>query len=126
VGTPFHNAAAIKGVGVDCVRFLIEVLASCGLLERFEPAEYPANWHLHEDRERYLERIGDFCDPVQEPLRVGDVLLYRLGRCVAHGALYIGQDQVVHAAGREVMVDRVDAPTLATRYAGAWRLRCLR
>lgn len=45
--TPYHHAARIKGVGVDCAQFLIAVYAATGLIDDFTPDRYPPDWHLH-------------------------------------------------------------------------------
>lgn len=38
-------------------------------------------------------------DEVKEgsPLKIGDFLLYQYGRCISHGAIYIGKGLVIHA-----------------------------
>ena len=30
-------------------------------------------------------------------MKVGDFILFQYGRCISHGAIYIGNNQVVHA-----------------------------
>ena len=53
-GTAYHHNAAIMGAGIDCARILIETFAGAGLIERFDPGYYAADWHLHRGEERYL------------------------------------------------------------------------
>lgn len=127
IGTPYHHAAGIKGVGADCVWLLIRVFQSCGLLEtNFDAGDYPRDWHLHRSQELYLAGIKANCLPAAEPWGVGDILTYRFGRCVSHGGIYIGAGKIVHAlAGREVEVADIANPLLATRFAGGWRLKWL-
>ena len=38
-------------------------------------------------------------DEVKEgaPLEIGDFMLYQYGRCISHGAIYIGKGLVIHA-----------------------------
>jgi hypothetical protein len=57
IGTPYHNCADIKGVGVDCGMLLVRVYCDLGLVPRFDPRPYTAQWHLHRDDERYLDGL---------------------------------------------------------------------
>jgi len=40
IGTPYHNCADIKGVGVDCGMLLVRVFVDLGLVEPFDPRPY--------------------------------------------------------------------------------------
>jgi cell wall-associated NlpC family hydrolase len=125
VGTPWHHAARVKGVGVDCGQLLIAVFQAVGMLEKdFSPGFYPPDWMLHSangGNEFYLKMLEDRCDRVGGVWQVGDVLTYRRGRAVAHSAVYIGQGEMVHAGLDGVLREPVRNDH---RFAGAWRLRC--
>ncbi len=86
VGTPYHNCADIKGVGVDCGMLLVRVFVDSGLCPPFDPRPYPIDWHLHRSDERYLGFIFDHGCEVAEP-QPGDVMVLRYGRSYAHGGV---------------------------------------
>ena len=86
-----HQApcADIKGVGVDCALILMRIYADVGLIEFVDPRPYDPQWHLHHAEERYiawLVRMG--AQRVQTPA-VGDVALFRWGRCFSHGGVVV-------------------------------------
>lgn len=98
IGTPYHNCADIKGVGVDCGMLLVRVFCDLGLIEKFDPRPYPPDWHLHHAEERYLAFVRRFGKPVEAP-RSGDVAMFKYGRCAAHGGIVTGSSPltIVHA-----------------------------
>ena len=98
IGTPYHHAADIKGVGVDCAMILVRVFCDLGLVEPFDPRPYTRDWFVHRDEERYMGHLLDRAREVEDPLP-GDVMLFRIGRCFAHGGIVSGIDplRLVHA-----------------------------
>lgn len=86
IRTPYHHAADIKGVGVDCAMLLVRVYVDLGLVEPFDPRPYPRDWMLHRSEERYLGFLLARSSEVKEA-GVGDVILFRFGRCYAHGGI---------------------------------------
>lgn len=86
IGTPFHHGAELKGVGVDCGFLILRVFADLGIVEPFRPAPYTPDWHLHRDEERYLDALLARSTEVSSP-RLGDVALFRVGRCYSHGGI---------------------------------------
>jgi cell wall-associated NlpC family hydrolase len=86
IGTPYHNCADIRGVGVDCGMLLVRVFVDTGLCEPFDPRPYPIDWHLHRGDERYLGFVFDRSREVTEP-QPGDVIVLRYGRSYAHGGI---------------------------------------
>lgn len=102
IGTPHVNNAKVKGIGVDCGMLLIAALEDSGTIKKddIKIKPYSNEWHLHRDEEWFKSYVEQYCDKVDD-LQVGDFLLYQYGRCVSHGAVYIGNNTVVHA-----LVDR--------------------
>ncbi len=98
IGTPYHHAADVKGVGVDCAMLLVRVYCDLGLTEPFDPRPYTRDWFLHRDEERYLGFLLARSVQVGTP-GPGDVFLFRIGRCFAHGGIVVRDDPltVVHA-----------------------------
>lgn len=101
--TPYHHRAHLKGVGVDCAWLLIEVYASLGMIERFDPGEYPMDWMMHRDEERYLHWVEQYGRRVDVP-QPGDIAVWRFGRTFSHGAIVTEWPRVIHAYRRNGMV----------------------
>jgi NlpC/P60 family putative phage cell wall peptidase len=102
IGTPYHHRANILGAGVDCARLLIEVYAAAGVIDWFDPGDYPPDWHLHRSEERYvavIERFAAEFDPVTTPVQPADVLVWRYGRTFSHGGVVTGQPGASPATG---------------------------
>jgi cell wall-associated NlpC family hydrolase len=95
-GTPWHHAANIKGAGVDCGYFPLEVYAACGLILPSVVDAYPADWALHRDEERYLAVVERYCRPVDVPLPA-DIVVYQYGRSYSHGGIVIEWPRIIHA-----------------------------
>jgi cell wall-associated NlpC family hydrolase len=105
IGTPYHNCADIKGVGVDCGMLLVRVFVDLNLCAPFDPRPYPVDWHLHRSEERYLGFIFDRGAEVVQPLP-GDVMVFRYGRCYSHGGIVTAAAplRIVHAYHQAGMV----------------------
>lgn len=113
IGTPFRDCADVKGPNgaVDCAMLLVRCYVDAGHLAPFDPRPYPPRWHLHKDRERFLEWVEDELGGrrIESP-RLGDVVIWQFGRCFSHGAILINSEEVVHAYShaRQCIVSRLD------------------
>ena len=126
IGTPFRDCADVKGPAgaVDCAMLLVRCYVDTGRLPPFDPRPYPPRWHLHKDRERFLEWVeeklgGRRIDPGSSPgPRLGDVVIWQFGRCFSHGAILINSVEVVHAYAhaRMCITSRLDEHPL--KYVG--------
>ncbi len=100
IGTPYQHAADVKGPkgGVDCAMLLVRVYCDLGLVEAFDPRPYTRDWMLHRDEERYLGFLLARSRQVERP-GAGDIVLFRVGRCYAHGGIVSKTDPltIVHA-----------------------------
>lgn len=98
IGTPHVNGAKVKGKGVDCGMLLIAALEDAGAINpgEIKVKPYSNQWHLSHGEEWFLHYVQKYCDRVHVPRR-GDFLLYQYGRCISHGAVYVGDDTVCHA-----------------------------
>lgn len=122
LGTPYHHHANIKGAGVDCAQFLIEVFHRIGAIPRIDVGDYPADWHLHRGDEQYLKWIEQYAVKVEKP-QMGDILLFKFGRCVSHGAILMDDDTVIHSYFRQgVVMTRLTDAELAGRMDSCWSL----
>jgi hypothetical protein len=98
IGTPYHHAADVRGQGVDCAMLLVRVFCDLGLVEPFDPRPYTKDWFLHRDEERYMGQLLVRAGTVSNP-GLGDVMLFRIGRCFAHGGIVTNVEplRIVHA-----------------------------
>lgn len=120
LGTPYHHAANVKGVGVDCAMLLVEVFRAVGLVAAdFDPRPYPRAWYLHRDEERFMGFLLDQSQRTEDP-QAGDVVLYRFGRTASHGAILIDDDYVIHAYQPAGKVEIVERRSLAERLDSYW------
>jgi cell wall-associated NlpC family hydrolase len=111
IGTPYHNCADIRGVGVDCGMLLVRVFVDAGLCAPFDPRPYPVDWHLHRSEERYLGFIFDRTREI-DLAQPGDVMVLRYGRCYSHGGIVTKSSPltIVHAyyPARRVLEEAVE------------------
>jgi cell wall-associated NlpC family hydrolase len=101
IGTPYIARACVKGSGVDCAYLLVGVYSAVGLMPKLDIGTYPVEWHMHRGEELYLDRLPEYCDPVErgEP---ADIVMFRIGRTVSHsGVLLDVPGQFVHAWSRD-------------------------
>ncbi len=127
IGTPYHHAADVKGHGVDCAMLLVRVFCDLGFVEKFDPRPYTRDWFLHRSEERYLETLLGSAEEIRSP-SIGDIALFRLGRCFAHGGIVSKSDPltIIHAysgVGRVTEGRISQFPDLvgrATRFASHW------
>jgi hypothetical protein len=107
LGTKFHDHARVKGAGVDCAQILLATFEEAGLIPPTNVGPYSAQFFLHSAEERYLGWVSKFAHEITlERVRHGDIALYKIGRCYAHGAIVVkpGWPHIIHAhAGGKVV-----------------------
>lgn len=97
VGTPFHDGGRLKGVGVDCAMLLAEVFAEAGLIPHQDIETYSPQWMLHRDEPLFEDYVRKHGHEVVTP-GIGDIVLYRIGRSFAHGAIVAAwPGAIIHA-----------------------------
>jgi cell wall-associated NlpC family hydrolase len=124
VGTPFRDCGDVKGGAVDCAMLLVRAFVDTGHLAPFDPRPYPPRWHLHKDRERFLEWVEErfgarrLFPGSARGLSPGYIVIWQFGRCFSHGAIVINSEEVVHAYAhaRMCVVSRLDEHPL--RFVG--------
>lgn len=131
LGTKYHHAACVKRSGsdlggVDCAQIIKAVFVDVGLIEHFDEGDYPPDWMQHRSEERYLSFVTDRADLVGVP-QPGDVALYKVGRCFAHGAIVVDWPLIIHASNRDREVVLADGTQgwLADRAVQFWRAKGL-
>jgi cell wall-associated NlpC family hydrolase len=107
MGTMYHHMGRIKisrdaegnildRGAVDCAQILYLVYSNLGLIELPPLEVYPPDWNMHRSAERYMEKVFGYAHEVETPLP-GDVVLYKFGRCFAHGGIVTEWPYIVHA-----------------------------
>ena len=123
LGTGYHHHARIKGVGVDCAQLLIGVFSACGLVPAIETGHYPVDWHMHRSEEMFSGWLARYAKLAQDPMRAGDIVLWRFGRTFSHGSIHVGNDLLVHAyVRRGVIVSRIGEEPLDGRAMQHWSM----
>lgn len=132
IGTPFKAHQAVKGVAADCVCMTAEIMVACGLIAGYEFPRYSLDWAKHHDRSLVIEWL-DACPQVQrmpdgdpEQLRgvarLGDVLGFKIGRCVHHAGVMLGGREFLNSIeGARVTRCRLDDSTWAKRLNCVYR-----
>ena len=115
LGTPYHDLACVKGVGVDCGQLIIGVAKALGLLDpAWRCPAYSPERHLHQRSDMMsglLDACG--CTPVAwEDKQPGDVLTFRFGLVVSHAAFLLPGNELVHAV--------VDKGVIRQPLQGSW------
>lgn len=126
LNTPYHHRARAKGAGVDCAMILIGIFANVGLIKEFEPDEYPRDWMLHREEDRFRATVRLHADQITlAEVQPGDVALYLVGKCYAHGAVVVGWPVILHADSRfsKVTLAEGDQGWLAGRAVEFYRMR---
>lgn len=101
--TPYHHRGRVRGAGVDCAMLPAEVYHACGLIPHLEPEHYPIDWALHRSDERYLGWVTQHAHRVEAP-GLGDLVLFKVGRCFSHSAIIVGWPTIIHAMTKEGVV----------------------
>jgi len=123
IHTPYHHAADVKGVGVDCAMILIRIYSKLGHIPMdVDPRPYPQHWYLHHDEERYLGWIWKYAEKVDVPLP-GDIALYRFGRTISHGGIIMDDKTLLHADAHAKKVELCWLATMANRFEGYWSIK---
>ena len=126
LNTPFCARAAVKGAGVDCVRLTAELMVACGLIRGYEFPRYSLDWARHRDRSIVLEWLAA-CPQVAlvpdgEPAQIGDVVGFKVGRCVHHVGVVLDPPLFINAIeGARVSISQLNDSTWAKRLACLYR-----
>jgi cell wall-associated NlpC family hydrolase len=99
IGTPYHQNAMLKGVGVDCATLLALAFQDAGVRPPISIGNYSSQWHLHSDEPLYEKAIiENGCRLTDAPV-IGDIVLYFQGRQFAHGGIISALEplSVIHA-----------------------------
>lgn len=123
IGTPWRHQARVLGAGVDCGQILAAVFEKAGVLPHVDPGDYPRDFMLHADEERFLGLVELYARRIEGRPAPGDIALFRYGKVLSHGAIVIRWPTIVHAyvkAGQVVLDDAEANKDLEHRLEGCW------
>jgi len=126
IGTPYEHQASCKGAGADCLGLLRGVWRELHGMEPERPGAYTPDLSEADGVERLLPAARRHMAEVTVA-RAGDVLLFRLGRCVVkHVAILsddrVGAEKIIHAYSGRGVVESPLTPAWARRIAGRFRI----
>ena len=123
IGTKWIHGQALKGVGTDCVHFLIAIAKTFNWIpQNYKPPVYNQDWALHNEESILLKELEKFCYKIESPFQVGDVLTFIFGKCVSHAGIYIGDNKMVHAYIRRGVVES-SIEHYKKYFHSAWRIK---
>lgn len=100
VGTPFIPHASVRGVGVDCVHLVGDILREAGLVSDYKFHAYRCDAGMHQEESGVIEWLmlrQDFVRTDGSRIQAGDVLTFRVGRVAHHVGLAVGPARFIHA-----------------------------
>ena len=99
LGTPFHDGAQLRGVGIDCANLLAATYTEAGLVPHVDIAPYSPQFMLHRDDPLFESYVRRFAHEIPEAeVQMGDIVLYKVGRSFAHGAIIVEwPNKIIHA-----------------------------
>jgi cell wall-associated NlpC family hydrolase len=96
--TKYIPHGQLKGVGCDCATFILCVYRTIGLIPEIDPGAYAIDEHLHTETTKYVDAILKYSDEItEEEARPGDLVLFRVAKAFAHGAIITAFPTVIHS-----------------------------
>lgn len=121
IGTPYKHFKMEKGIGADCCLFIAYCLEKVGIIKDSEFDRPVRFWHRYLQKEYLLECINDMIDNKVDNKRYvikkvndskiirGDILIFNLlSKLSNHMAIYLNNDFVINAYGKEVCIMEYD------------------
>ena len=122
-GTRWIHGQCVKGVGVDCVRFVCAIGRYAGWVPKnYSVPVYEIDWALHNEVSMLESEIRKFADRIGSPFRPGDILLFIYGKCASHAGIYIGDNKMVHSYRGQGVVES-SLSHYVKSFHSAWRPR---
>jgi len=97
LGTPFHHQGRLKGVGLDCAGFIVELAKECNLY--VDKVEDLTGYSRVPDGKSLREVLvkGTRCEKSISDLKAGDIILMKFLKEPQHLGLYMPNNQIIHA-----------------------------
>ena len=84
---------------------------------------------LNEEKniEEVIKSVKSVCDEVEGSPQPGDIVLYKIGKCVSHGAIVVEWPTIIHSyIHLGVILQDGTKGSLARRIAGFFRMKRLK
>ena len=128
LNTPFRHHCGVKGLGTDCIHFVMRVFEELGVLQWRKDLipDYPRDWHLHNTRELLCEAIERESNAekidLDQPLN-GDIFLSHYGKASSHAAIYF--DNYLYQAIDRIGVRKIhmEDPVFSRQIKYVYRIR---
>jgi cell wall-associated NlpC family hydrolase len=107
--TPFRHHCGVKGLGCDCIHFVVRIFEELGLLIDVVIPDYPKDWHLHNTRELLEEGILKNLNVEKvslSNLMNGDIICSHFGKAASHAGIYF--DGYVYQALNNIGVRKIN------------------
>jgi len=104
--TPYAHMGRIKGCGVDCGMYLLEVWEKCGLLPHIEVPFYPFDIAANCSNPMYLNFVKKYCHEVKRKPLPGDIILYKFpgSKVPHHCSIVVDGEYICHAYVRQGVI----------------------
>ena len=121
-GTKWIHGQGLKGVGADCIQFMLSAAKELEWLPSdYQSIKYNRDWALHNERSILLEEINKVCDEISlNEIQIGDLLIFKFGKCAGHSGFYIGNNKIIHSKIKAGVVEDVFD---VKNFHSAWRIR---
>lgn len=103
-GTPYRHRAKVRGAGADCATLVVAVFEQAGLIPPQDLPAYSPQWHENKDFELYLSVIMKYCREIEGPPQPGDLVMWKFGKVLSHGAIVVAWPRIIHAMMGEGVV----------------------
>lgn len=91
-----YEHRGITRKGCDCTGLVIGVLKEMGYLKIYKLRNYPPDWNLHAKADNFIvEELSKVAYVIETP-SIGDLVLFYLGKCVAHVGVVIENSLFIH------------------------------
>ena len=124
LGTKWVHNQACKGVGADCVQFIVEAVKNVNLLpQSYKTRKYDKDWAMHNARSILREEICKVAEKVDtKEIQEGDIVLFMTGRTSGHIGVYLGNNQLIHSHIQNG-VSIAEFSNINTTIESIWRLK---
>ena len=122
LNTPYHLGARVKGAGVDCATFILQVMVNVGIFTDDRLEAYGPDWFKHTEEERYRMQVLRHARKILETVCYrstealpGQIVLGRhQSKVLNHGAIVTEYPMAIHAiAPRVAEIDLSTSPLWA-------------
>lgn len=124
LGTKWVHNQACKGVGADCVQFIVEAVKNVNLLPKsYKTRKYDKDWAMHNARSILREELVQVSEKVDiKEIQEGDIVLFMTGRTSGHIGVYLGNNKLIHSHIQNG-VSIAEFNNVNTTIESVWRLK---